>query len=73
MSCYETQVSHPYACRQWPLRMFCRVGGCKAAKEKLAILATHESCTVANAAQAIIVRQLSLTEKTWLKATGIAF
>ena len=73
MSCYETQVSHPYACRQWPLRMFCRVGRCKAAKEKLAILATHESCTVANAAQAIIDRQLSLTEKTWLKAIGIAF
>ena len=73
ISCYETQVSHPYACRQWPLRMFCRAGRCVAAKEKLAILAAHEENAVANVAKAIMDRQLSLTEKTWLKAIGIAF
>ena len=73
MSCYETQVSHLYACRHWPLRMFCRVGRCAEGKEKLTILAAHESTTVANAAHAIIDGQLSPRGKTWLKAIGIAF
>ena len=72
MSCYETQVSHPYACRHWPLRMFCRVGRCTAAAKKLSILVAHEAATITNAAQAIITGQLDLTEKTWLNSIGIA-
>ena len=64
MSCFETQVSHPYACRHWPLRMFCRVGCCAAAKEKLTILAAHETTTVAT---------VKSDRENLVKATGIAF